>query len=376
VKQHTWSCPARQTAIVLVALLLSACSGIPYRRSLGIRPDPPHAVTPVALTNECKRLHPTIPPDQTACEQYLKHVQWAQQLTEAYRSRATLNESVIYVGGTIALAGLSVVSGLGIAAAASTETLGLIGVSTGFTSGFLAFMNNSAKAGFYTVAANKISTALADANKKVTASPTSTTYSEATQLLAEEVSQAANELETERYQLARAAAMSQQVQQATQDRQERLAILETALLIGLEKKHVSENDEVVAVTLGIDLTKYEDRVSVWVDGRPVGGDVISQTKIKFRVPAPVVPESKTANVMLHVLNTPVRGQQTLIYQQPCSETSSVFIIRPTAQRYGGLVIITLAHVSSVCAAKSALHIPHSIGFIEIHLLTRTLEAKS
>jgi hypothetical protein len=34
-----------------------------------------------------------------------------------------------------------------------------------------------------------------------------------------------------------------------------------------------------------------------------------------------------------------QGATEMLMLQPCSETSSVFIIRPTAQRYGGLVII-------------------------------------
>ena len=73
---------------------------------------------------------------------YFERPYW--RAPEAYRARASLNEWAIYVAGTIALAGLSVVSGLGIAAEASTEAIGLVGVSTGFTSGFFGFINNSA----------------------------------------------------------------------------------------------------------------------------------------------------------------------------------------------------------------------------------------
>jgi hypothetical protein len=179
-KRCAWNGPARLTVLVLVTMLLSACAGTPYRRYLGIRPDAPDVVTPDALTKECRRLHPNALAEQAACEQYLKYKEWAQELAEAYRSRASLNGWSIYVSGTIALAGLGVVSGLGLAAAASPETIGLVGVSTGFTSGFFGFINNSARAGYYTDAANKISDALAEATQKVGTSPASTTYNEAT----------------------------------------------------------------------------------------------------------------------------------------------------------------------------------------------------
>lgn len=307
--------PAQLTMLVLVAMLLSACAGTPYRRYLGIRPDAPDVVTPDALIEECRRLHPNALAEQAACEQYLKYKQWAQELAEAYRSRASLNEWSIYVAGTIALAGLSVVSGLGLAAAASPETIGLIGVSTGFTSGFFGFINNSARAGYYMVAANTISGTLAEANKKVRTTPTSATYGEATQFLADEVSKTANTLETKRYETAAAAAASQQLQEAERKLQEITATMETALLIRLDKEGVpvTINDPVVAVTSGIDLTKYKDRIRVLVDGQPAGGEFKSQTEITFRVPGPV-PPSKMANVILYVHGLPVPGQRPLTYK--------------------------------------------------------------
>jgi hypothetical protein len=134
-------------SVLLVASLLNGGCGTMFPRYLGMRPDAPDVAASRTIKRECNGRHPESHPDQVACELYLSHVQWAQQLAEAYRSRATLNEWAIYTAGTIAIAGLSVVAGLGLAAAASATTIGLVGVSTGFTSGFFALMNNSTKGG-------------------------------------------------------------------------------------------------------------------------------------------------------------------------------------------------------------------------------------
>jgi ribosomal protein L12E/L44/L45/RPP1/RPP2 len=107
-----------------------------------------------------------------------------------------------------------VVGGLGLAAAASATTIGLVGVSTGFASGFFAFLDNRTRAGFYTVAANDLSTALAKATQTVGTSPTAKEYDAATKALAGTVSQVVNRLETQRSSAAAAAAASQQIQKA------------------------------------------------------------------------------------------------------------------------------------------------------------------
>jgi hypothetical protein len=94
---------------------------------------------------------------------------------------------------------------------------------------------------------------------------------------------AADALDTRRYETAAAAATSQQLQQAGQDRQELVAIIKTSLLIRLDKEGdaVKKDDTVVAVTSGIDLTKYKDRIRGWVAGQPARTEVASQTAIKF-----------------------------------------------------------------------------------------------
>lgn len=311
MKRHEWSGAARLGALLVIASLLNAGCGTMFPRYLGMRPDAPDVAASSDIQAECKHRH-EVPADQVACERYLAHVQWARQLAEAYRSRATLNEWAIYTAGTIALAGLSVVGGLGLAAAASASTIGLVGVSTGFASGFFAFMDNRTRAGFYTVAANDLSTALAKATQTVGVSPTAAQYDEATKALADSVSRTANQLESQRSSAAAAAAASQQIQKAQRDLQELTKIIETASLADLHPSTAKAGDTVVVVVAGIDLTTYKDRVRIFVGGKQTAGEVTSKTEVKFKV-APVPATTKTDTVRVWVGPSPVPGERTLTY---------------------------------------------------------------
>lgn len=310
--RYEWKGAARPVALLLVASLLDAGCGTMFPRYLGMRPDAPDVAASSDVKAECKDRHGEAGPDKVACEQYLAHVQWARQLAEAYRSRATLNEWAIYTAGTIALAGLSVVGGLGLAAAASATTIGLVGVSTGFASGFFAFMDNSTRAGFYTAAANDLSTTLAKATQTVGTSPTAQEYDTATKALAAGVSQIVNQLETQRSSAAAAAAASQQIQKAQQDLQALNRIIETASLADLQPSTATAGDTVVVVVAGIDLTTYKDRVRIFVGGKQVAGEVTSQTEVAFKVP-PVPATTKTDIVRVWVGPSPVPGERTLTY---------------------------------------------------------------
>jgi len=286
-----------------------------FPRYMGMRPDAPDGSASSGVRGECERRHPKPPPDadRIACEQYLAYVDWARQLTESYRSRATLNEWAIYAAGTIALAGLSVVAGLGLAAAASATTIGLVGVSSGFAASFFAFMDNSTKAGFYTVAANDLTTALDKATQTTGTNPTATEYGAATKALSDSVSRIINELESHRFTAAAAAASSQQVQKAQQDLQELTKIIETASLADLRPSKAKAGDTVTVVVAGIDLTVYKERIRIFVGGRQAAGEVTSKTEVKFKV-APVPPTTKTDTVRVWVGPASLPGEQTLTYE--------------------------------------------------------------
>jgi hypothetical protein len=305
-----------------VAALLTAGCGTMFPRYFGMRPDAPEGTVPADIKNECAHRHaqPAVPaaaesaatPDQVACEQYLAHVEWARQLAEAYRSRATMNEWAIWAGGTIALAGLSAVGGLGIAAASAT-TIGLIGVSTGFTSAFLAFMDNSTKAGFYTVAANDLTAALATATQTTGANPTAKEYDTATRALAQSVSKAINELESQRYRAAAAAAQSQQLQKAQKDLQDLTKLIETAAFTELRPPKARAGETVTVVIIGIDLTAYKERIRIFVGGKQTAGDVTSTSEVKFTV-LPVPATTRSDVVRVWIGPAPLPGEQTLTYE--------------------------------------------------------------
>lgn len=322
-RRGEWNAAARAVAVLIVTALVNAGCGTMFPRYLGMRPDAPEGTVSADIKNECAHRHakPAAPPapvetaatpDQVACEQYLAHVEWARQLAEAYRSRATMNEWAIYAGGTIALAGLSAVGGLGIAAASAT-TIGLIGVSTGFTSAFLAFMDNSTRAGFYTVAANDLTAALATATQTTGANPDATKYDAATKALAQSAAKAINDLESQRYRAAATAAASQQVQKAQKDLQDLTKLIETAAFTELRPPSAKAGATVTVVIIGIDLTAYKERIRIFVGGKQTAGEVTSTSEVKFTVlPVPATTRSDVVRVWIGPAALP--GEQTLTYE--------------------------------------------------------------
>jgi hypothetical protein len=139
-------------ALLTLGSILSGCAS-PTSRSdfwrvhFGIRPD-----------------EPVIQPDASSCDQYKTYSGYAQELQEAYHSRATQNRSWLYVAGIL---GLGVAAASGALAAATTVaagTLALLAISGGFSAATFATIDNSDLATLYTVSANGIDTAMKDAN--------------------------------------------------------------------------------------------------------------------------------------------------------------------------------------------------------------------
>ena len=95
-----------------------------------------------------------------ACEAYSKYEIYAQELQEAYHSRATQNRGWIYVAGILGLGVAAASGGLAVASTVGAGTLGLLAISGGFAGGSFATINNEALALSYTVAANDIDKAL------------------------------------------------------------------------------------------------------------------------------------------------------------------------------------------------------------------------
>lgn len=301
-------------AVVAVAFFTTGCNTM-YPRYLGIRPDSPSISPSREIQTRCTDMHPGgTRPLLNACEAYLSHVEWAQQLAESYRTRATMNEWSIYLGGTIALGALSAVAGLGLAAAAATTTIGLIGVSSGFASGFFALLDNKTRAGFYTVAANEIASALAEADTKAVGATTPQAYTAATGLLAEKVSAAAATLETKRYEAAAAAAAAAKTAESTARLEELARLAETATVVGVDPSSgpASEEQTVELKTQGIDLEKYKGQMSVLVDGDPVFSDV-ENNALKVKMPKRLDKKARDVVLRLRLGPLPVFGHATYSY---------------------------------------------------------------
>lgn len=312
--------PSRRAIALLVAVSFLSTGCGTFGTYLGVRPDSPGIAPSSNVTNECARregktLSAAVTELTLACEGYLSNMEWAQQLDQAYRTRATMNEWSVYLAGTIALGALGAVGGLGIAAATSTTTIGLIGVSSGFASGFFGLLNNSARAGFYTVAANDIAAALAEADKTVGTPPSAKTYTAAKTILHDKVEAAATWLETKRSEAAAAAAAYKQKDEANQKLQDKLALIEKAALVDIDPKSSKVKKPVTLKTSGVDLTKYKGQVQALIDGDPANAVVMSADTLEVTMLSK--PERKDPYIVtLKVDGVVIPGRQNYTYEKP------------------------------------------------------------
>jgi hypothetical protein len=136
----------RGVSLVCIGLILSGCAGT--IQHLGIRPNEPPPVV-----------------KESACGEYVKYVEYAQQLQEAYHSRASHNRGWIYVAGVLGLGVVAASGGLAAAGAAGVGTLALLSIGGGFSAGAFATLDNSELADLYTISANRVDAALAEARK-------------------------------------------------------------------------------------------------------------------------------------------------------------------------------------------------------------------
>jgi hypothetical protein len=127
--------------LVLVGVL-SGCAMM--RRNMGIRPPEPEIT------------------ESVDCGAYKTYAKYAQELQEAYHSRATQNRGWLYVAGILGLGVAAASGGLAVATTVGAGTLGLLSISGGFAGASFATINNEALAASYTTAANSIDTALKD----------------------------------------------------------------------------------------------------------------------------------------------------------------------------------------------------------------------
>jgi hypothetical protein len=227
-----------------------------------------------------------------------------------------MNEWSVYVAGTIALGALATVGGLGVAGAATSETVGLLSVSTGFASGFFGFLNNSERAGFYTYAANEIAHARAKADKLVTATPGAQSYTDAANLLADSMSEWTTWLETKRSLVAATAAQSAEVAQANKELLEFQKIVESGAIVDFSPRTpVSQNDTITLKTIGIDdLQKHQSRLRLFVSDRLEPFEVKSTDPNSLEFKMPPGNSGQSVDARLEFKGVPIHGKGTFTYK--------------------------------------------------------------
>jgi hypothetical protein len=135
--------------LVCLGGLTSGCLSRPdlMRSHMGVRPDEPD---------------PTVARDR--CDEYQEYVKYAQQLQEAYQSRASQNRWWIYVAAVTGLGAAAATGGLAAAGAAGVGTLALLGISGGFAAATFGTIDNAELAKMYAHSANSVDRAIQRAN--------------------------------------------------------------------------------------------------------------------------------------------------------------------------------------------------------------------
>jgi hypothetical protein len=277
--------------VILIGLLLSGCAGTMMPRHLGIRPDEPAAGKDM-----------TGGPADTICEEYKAYSTYAQQLQEAYHSRATQNRWWIYVAGIVGLGTVGASAGLA-AAAAATTTIALLSIGGGFATGVTATLDNSDLAQIYTIAAQNIDSAIADADTHLKVSaPEKNRYADqvackaALDHLHNQVSDARKLLEGSRTNTAqgalqRAAAQQQALQQAAAQFAQTDPSVPTPMITDITSAQtpVRKNTE-ATLTVSPLGTVQPDDLQIQLPGNPlvqvtgVKGDGDNAWKITFTAP--------------------------------------------------------------------------------------------
>ena len=288
-------------------LLITGCATTSFP-VLGIRPDHPNPVPSEDAKGSCVGTG-----DATGnCTQYYNYLEYARSLSGAYRSRATLNEWGLYFAGLVGLSGLTATAGLA-AVNAGIQALRIVPLVTGFVAGASTLLENKEKAASYTKAANRIDTAIANAEQKVILKKD---YTNAASDLIREVNEARNDLENTRVELAvRDKQLDEIAKKIRESLPKPLRLSEedidlptgTPFPVKVEDGDSVDRSRTTTSRAGvIDLTYSENGQLITITGRKPG-----QTTIKFRNK-----EGISATVNVEVLATkPVPEAKSVILEE-------------------------------------------------------------
>jgi hypothetical protein len=289
------------------ALLITGCATTSFP-VLGIRPDHPNPVPSEDAKGSCVGTG-----DATGnCTQYYNYLEYARSLSGAYRSRATLNEWGLYFAGLVGLSGLTATAGLA-AVNAGIQALRIVPLVTGFVAGASTLLENKEKAASYTKAANRIDTAIANAEQKVILKKD---YTNAASDLIREVNEARNDLENTRVELAvRDKQLDEIAKKIRESLPKPLRLSEedidlptgTPFPVKVEDGDSVDRSRTTTSRTGVvDLTYSENGQLITITGRKPG-----QTTIKFRNK-----EGISATVNVEVLATkPVPEAKSVILEE-------------------------------------------------------------
>jgi len=301
--------------VISWTLLIAFANGCSLAPSMGMRPSPPGAAFSQEVLDGCAKRHGSPGQVYIQCLDFYSVVEWGNNLGEAYRSRATINEWSIYFAGTLGLASLAAVAGIAAAGHGASDAVKIIPIAGGFTSGFFALLDNKAKAAAYTDAANEIGLARNAAIEKTKG--LSPAYDDARIALYEGITNAENKLETKRSSFAAAAAERKEELEKLQQEVAK-AKINAAEAKELKPKEIAKGtkggDPITLTTVKIDLTAFDWKKDFKVQVGSKAGTIVSVGFDSVTFTAPDQDATGDYNVVLQIRDRPVPPPLSLTYK--------------------------------------------------------------
>ena len=149
-----------------IAILFSGCSS--FSSTLGYRPEFSTTSTPPSTPAcELALLATNANAAKAACEEYYTAVKWGENVAQAYKTKAFMNEWSVYVAGAVGIIGLAVGGSLAATDEGNTDAAKIIPLVTAAVASLFALNQSDDKATAYGESVIAIEESLAAADRYV-----------------------------------------------------------------------------------------------------------------------------------------------------------------------------------------------------------------
>jgi hypothetical protein len=175
-----------------IAILFSGCSS--FSSTLGYRPEfsTTFTSTPACNPDSLKKFpakEPEVPATEAVCLEYYNAVKWGEEVAQAYRTKAFMNEWSVYIAGAVGIIGIAVVGSLTATDEGNTDAAKIIPFVTAAVASLFALNQSDDKATAYGESIIAIEESLAAADRHVSYNKTQEGFSRGSDILKDSIRQ-------------------------------------------------------------------------------------------------------------------------------------------------------------------------------------------